>query len=213
MSYCTITPDRGDRPQFFEYCIQQLKELNGTYPMNAYLMNDKPTSNDFDLVPRVRKGVELAKRDGFKSVYCIESDDYYPKDYFNVLNIGNYDFVGFNSTTYYNLRNRTYATFTHPGRSSLFTTAFKIEALDKFVWPPDNKVFLDISLWRYAKEKKKKVKLYKENPCLGVKHSVGLCGGKGHRMKLRHHDPDLKFLRSRVNDAAFEFYTKMMLTL
>lgn len=212
MSFATITPHRGgERNEFFEFCIQQLTDLTGG--KNCYLMNERPTTNEPDLVPRIKKGIELAKRDGFKSVYIFEDDDAYCKNYFKILDIGDYDFIGCQSTTYYNLRNRTYATFTHPGRSSLFTTAFKIEALDKFVWPPDNKVFLDISLWKYAKEKKKKVKLYKENPCLGIKHGTGKCGGKGHRMKLRHHDPDLKFLRSRVSDTAFEFYTKLMMNL
>jgi hypothetical protein len=214
MTYCTLTCDRGDRPKFFEFCIKQLRALNGDWPpMNAYLMNEKPKTDGFDLVPRFKQGVDLAKRDGFKSVYCIESDDYYPKDYFQKLDIEVYDFIGCQDTTYYNLRNRTYATFKHPGRSSLFTTAFKIEALKGFNWPADNKVFLDVALWDYAKKTKKKVKLLKDNPCLGIKHGTGLCGGKGHRMMMKNKDPDLKFLRSRVSEEAFEFYRTLILTL
>ncbi|HEY3385381.1 MAG TPA: hypothetical protein VGK46_02660 [Saprospiraceae bacterium] len=212
MNFATITPHRGgERNEFFKFCMEQLVNISGG--LNSYLMNERPTSNEPDLIPRIKKGIDLAKRDGYKAVYIVEDDDYYPKDYFQTLDIGEYDFVGFSSTTYYNLRNRTYATFTHPGRSSLFTTAFKISAMDKFVWPPDNKVFLDISLWDYAKKAKKKVKLYEENPCLGIKHSVGLCGGKGHRMKMKNYDRDLKFLRSRVSDDAFEFYSKIMVML
>jgi hypothetical protein len=214
MNYCTLTCDRGDRPQFFEFCIKQLKSLNGDAPpTNAYLINDKPKTDEFDLIPRFKQGIELAKRDGFENVYCIESDDYYPADYFQKLPIGDCDFIGYSDTTYYNLRNRTYATFRHPGRSSLFTTAFKISALDGFDWPSDNKVFLDVALWKFAQKTKKKITLIKGNPCLGIKHGLGLVGGKGHKMKMQNKDNDLRFLRSRVSEEAFEFYKTLMLTL
>src|SRR5687768_3884927 len=132
MSYATITCDRGDRPQFFEFCIQQLKWMNGGHPMNAYLMNDKPKNNDVDLIPRMRQGIELAKRDGFTHVYCIESDDAYSIDYLH--RPLDFDFFGYSDTVYYSLRNKTYQKFTHPKRSSLFTTAFRISALQKFKW-------------------------------------------------------------------------------
>jgi hypothetical protein len=158
----------------------------------------------------MKQGVELAKRDGFKTVYVFENDDFYTQEYFQDFEE---DFFGYETTTYYNLRNRTYETFKHPGRSSLFTTAFKIEALQGFNWPADNKVFLDIALWDFTKKTKKKVKLLKENPCLGIKHGIGKCGGKGHRMTMRYKDNDLKFLRSRVSEDAFEFYTDLMKTI
>lgn len=213
MNYCTITPDRGDRPMFFEFCVSQLTKVNSKPPMNAYLVNDKPTTQDFDLVPRIRAGVEAARKDGFKYAYCFESDDYYPADYFQRMATEDYDFIGYQDTVYYHLKSKTYGTFKHPHRSSLFTTAFKISALDGYVWPPDNYVFLDVHLWKWANEKKKKIKLLKNNPCLGIKHGVGKTGGKGHRMTFANKDKNLSFLRSRVDDEAFEFYTKLMMTL
>lgn len=209
MSYCTITPSRGgERKPLFQYCIRQLAQLIGT---NNYIMNDPPKNGNVDLVPRIRYGVDLAKKDGMDYAFMVEDDDYYTADYFN--QDLDFDFFGYETTTYYNLRNRTYETFKHPGRSSLFATAFKISALEGFTWPADNVVFLDIALWDFAKKTKKKVKLLKDNPCLGIKHSIGKCGGKGHRMTMRNKDPDLKFLRSRVSEEAYEFYTTLMLTL
>ena len=209
MTRCTITPTRGgERKPLFEFCMKQLTEFTGG--KNNYVMNDPPTSNEPDLIPRIKKGIELARRDGFTTVRIVEDDDYYSKEYFQDFEE---DFFGYSDTTYYNLRNGTYATFKHPGRSSLFTTAFKIKALDGFNWPKDNSVFLDLALWTFAKKTKKKIKLLKENPCLGIKHGIGKCGGKGHRMTMRYKDNDLKFLRSRVSEEAFEFYKTLMLTL
>jgi hypothetical protein len=185
------------------------KEVNS--PMNAYIMNDPPKSSEPDLVPRIKQGIELAKKDGFTHCYIIEDDDFYNVGHLN--RALDFDFFGYTDSTYYNLRNRTYATFKHPGRSSLFTTAFKISALDGFDWPSDNKVFLDIALWNFARKTKKKIKLLKNNPCLGIKHNMGLVGGKGHRMNMRNKDNDLRFLKSRVSEESFEFYKTLMLTL
>lgn len=210
MDYCTITPSRGgDRPKFFQFCVRQLTKFTGG--QKNYIMNDRPISEAKDLIPRVKKGIELAKRDGFTHVFIVEDDDFYCKEYFEQAL--DFDFFGYEDTTYYNLRNRTYGVVKHPGRSSLFTTAFKIEALDGFVWPADTNVFLDIALWDFARKTKKKVKLLKNNPCLGIKHNIGVVGGKGHRMKLRNTDYDLRYLRSRVDEEAFEFYRTLMLTL
>lgn len=213
MTFCTLTPDRGDRPQFFEFCIKQLNKLNNSHPMNAYLMNDKPKNGEVDLVPRMRAGIEHAKKDGFKAVYVVESDDYYPANYFDQMGIGDYDFIGYQETIYYSLRNKTYGIWKHPNRSSLFCTAFKIAALENYVWPPNHYVFLDDHLWKWANQKKKKIKLLKSNPCLGIKHGIGKTGGKGHRMTFKNKDNDLSFLKSRVDEESFEFYTKLMLTL
>lgn len=212
MSYCTITPTRpGERKPLFEHCIWQLNRMNGGPPNNAYIMNDPPRSGEVDLVPRIKQGVELAKRDGFTHIFIAEDDDFYTIDY--LKRPLDFDFFGYSDTTYYHLRNRTYANFIHPRRSSLFTTAFKISALDRFVWPADNTVFLDVEIWKFAMRGRFKVKLLKGNPCLGLKHGVGLTGGKGHRMTFKNKDPELKFLKSRVDPESFQFYKDLMLKL
>lgn len=210
MNHCTITPDRGDRGELFKFCIKQLSKLNGGLPpMNAYLMNDKPISEQVDLVPRIRKGVDLAKRDGFEWIFIIESDDYYPADYFSQFgDLSGYDFVGFSDTTYYNLRNQTYETMQHPGRSSLFCTGFRIAALEMFNWPKDHTAFLDTRLWEYAQ--RHRVKLISGNKCVGIKHGIGKCGGKAHRNVLKMKDPDLQFLKENVDNEAFVFYADLM---
>lgn len=181
--------------------------------MNAYLMNDKPISEDVDLVPRIRKGVELAKRDGFEWCFIIENDDYYPADYFSLFgDLSELDFVGFSETTYYNLRNLTYETMKHPGRSSLFCTGFRISALDRFNWPKDNTTFLDIRLWEYAQ--RFSVKLIDKNPCIGIKHGIGKCGGKAHRILMKLKDDEYgSYLKHSVDPEAFVFYLKIMINM
>jgi hypothetical protein len=213
MTYATITPSRGgERKPLFEFCIQQLKKMNnGESPTNAYIMNDPPKNGEADLIPRIRQGIELAKRDGFTHVYITEDDDFYCADY--LQRPLDFDFFGYSNTLYYNLRNRTYQNFTHPKRSSLFTTAFRISALQKFKWPLDNTVFLDLAIWKFATQNRFKVNLLRNNPCTGIKHQIGKCGGNGHKKTFRNVDSDLCFLRSRVDESAFEFYKDLMLTL
>lgn len=207
MKTCIIMPDRGDRPELFAFAVQQINRMG--FGQAAYLMNDKPTTDEVDIVPRIRKGVEMAKRDGFKFVLILENDDMYPEEY--LLHLGdywNYDFVGFGDTTYYNLKNKTWQKFYHPSRSSLFCTGFRISALSDNFWSriKDTETFLDIKIWDEAHRTNANVLLMPDNPCVGVKHGLGKTGGKGHRMLLSNPDPEMKWLREHVDKSAFGFY-------
>lgn len=208
-NFCTITPNRGgERESLLEHCAWQLKRMGCR--MNSYIINHPAKSSECDLVPRVKHGIELAKRDGFEYAFIIESDDYYPANYFTMFPPG-YDFYGFASTVYYNLRNKTFSNIDrHPNRASLFCTGFRIPALDKFHWPPDDFVFLDIKLWEYAVRTSKKYHLIsRDNPCLGIKHGIGKVGGKGHKGEQRNRDNDFKYLKGYVDAESFDFYTKL----
>lgn len=207
MKYCAIVPDRGDRPQFFEFCVKQINRMG--MGNACYLMNEKPKSDEVDIVPRIRQGIEMAKHDGFEFIYCIESDDWYPADYITG-DVSNLDFIGFSSTLYYNLRNRTYEIMKHKGRSSLFCTGFRISALEGFNWPADNAKFLDIDLWQFANNFKKRIKLIEEPIALGIKHGIGKCGGKGHQLHMKNQDNNLHFLQTFVDEEAFIFYSNLI---
>lgn len=161
-----------------------------------------------DLVRRVKSGIELARRDGIDLVFIVEDDDKYPDDYFQRFQpyLKDFEFFGDEFTTYYNLRNKTYRTWHHPNRASLFTTAFKISALNLFDWPADNEKFLDIKLWQYARRRKKK---FVKTDAIGIKHNLGLVGGKGHIMRFNNVDTNLKFLREHTN-GSFDFYEQIM---
>lgn len=210
MKICSITPNRGgERENLLKFCCEQLRIMG---MQNSYIMNDPPKSDKCDLVWRIRNGIELAKKDGMEWVFIIESDDYYPSDYINKFlpYMGVADFIGDPYSYYYRIDNQTWQRFHHHGRASLFTTAFRVSALEKFNWPPDDKVFLDIDLWRYAKNAKLKMKFI-DSGALGIKgHGFGKSGGKGHRMKLKNEDVMLRFFKSKVDEQHLDFYYKLM---
>lgn len=208
MKFAAIVPDRGDRVQFFNHCVDQISRMT-LKPDKVFAITYPPHSEDMDLVERVRCGIEQVIDIGIDLTFIIESDDSYPSNYFEQFQpyFDKYDFFGDAYSTYYNLRNKTYNTWHHPGRSSLFTTGFKISALEGFNWPADNERFLDIRLWQFAKGKKVK---FVDTGAIGIKHAVGKVGGKGHFMKMRNVDVDYKYLQSKTN-GSFEFYKNLHL--
>lgn len=205
MPFCAITPTRGqERGNFLNFLAKQIIRMTVT-PDRWYIMDDPPKSDKPDLVYRIIQGIEMAQAEGYNEVFILEDDDFYAPDYFEHMVLGGADFVGCEKTTYYNLNNRTWQTMEHKGRSSLFHTGFKISALEGFRWPSPEKVFLDIPLWEFAKKKK-----FVESKAVGIKHSVGLCAGRGHQMMMKNSDNDFKWLKANVDKKAFEFYQTMI---
>lgn len=207
MKFCAIIPDRNDRPELLKHCYAMLNKQT-VKPEAVYLMNHDTGINGFDLVDRVKLGVDLAIQDGFEWCFIIENDDMYPANYFERFQpfMESADFMGQEYSFYYNLRNLTYNRFDHWHRASLFTTAFRISALNNFTWPPNNKPFLDIELWKYARHKRRR---FIETGAIGIKHGLGLCGGKGHKFDMRNKDPKLDWLRGKVDQESFEFYREL----
>jgi len=205
----TITPDRGDRPQFMAFCNSRIDLIKSwSNSVISIKIVDPPKSNAFDLISRFKKGIEIAKEWGIDKVVIVESDDFYPVAYLDHVNLDDYDFYGWSSTWYYNIRRRQYQRNYHEGHSSLFCTAFKISALKEFVWPPDDYVWLDIALWKYAAGRRMFLNP-DEPPCIGIKHNVGKVAGKAHKFELKHSDPELSWLKSKVDAQAFEFYSNL----
>lgn len=206
MKFATITPTRGDRPELLEFCKFQLSRME-IKPDHSFFIDFPPKDDKIDLVWRVFEGIQKAAEMGFEQVFIVEDDDFYLADYFN--NIPDADFIGEINTIYYNLKNRTYQNFNHPGRSSLFTTGFKISALKGFR-PNYNERFLDISIWKHAFNNKLTTK-FRETGAIGIKHNIGLCGGKGHVMRMKHTDESLEWLKSKVDSTSYEFYKYLKL--
>lgn len=207
----TVTPTRGDRKKFFEFCGIQIDKQT-LQPTNKYFIAFNPDGPEPDLTKRVRGGYELAKKDGMDWIIVWEDDDCMPSNYIETLSehFKDYDFVGYSDTLYYNIRNRTWMHQYHSGRSSLFCTAFRIGAMEDFIWPADHYLWLDLRIWDHARDKRKKVKLMTDNPCVGIKHNVGMVAGKAHRLKLENKDPGLQFLKSKVEDYQYQFYKSLM---
>lgn len=209
--FCAITPDRGDRPQFLRHCIQQMWSQT-LQPGDHLVVNYEPDSDKPDLVKRIRTGIEMAKDRGFSRVYIIENDDYYEDDYFEKMEAKRAKFIGSNNTTYYHLSG-SYTNMFHPGRSSLFTTGFDIDALDDFEWPHEHRLDLDILLWQHAMLKPDKCLLLDQAPAIGIKHGIGLCGGSGHKSTFRYSYSDnieRNWLRDSIRPFSFDFYQSLI---
>jgi hypothetical protein len=192
-----------------EFCKAQIERFT-IKPDKSYFIDYAPTDNRKDLVPRIQKGIELAKSDGFDEVFILENDDWYSPNYFEKMQLNGLDFIGANRSLYYHIGNRTYEYFHHPNHSSLYCTGFKISALNGFQWPEPQAVFLDLRLWRHAKRQNKKMLLKSDPIGVSIKHNIGLCGGSGHKRELARKDPGLEFLKSQVDGEAFEFYKSLI---
>lgn len=220
MNFCTITPTRGDRTELLANCKRQLARMN-TRPTASFFIDYPPRQPGHpDLTERIMEGVKRAQAAGFDWVFIVEDDDYYPADYFD-LDLGHLSskgakFIGEYSTIYYNLRNKTYMRWQHPRHSSLFTTGFRISALQDFGWPAGDHVFLDVTLWKYIVNLTKNLpgKHIRETGAVGIKHGIGLCGGKGHRQRNNNEDTvQMHWLREHTDAESFKFYHKLTQTL
>lgn len=205
--YAIITPTR-DRPKMLEFCKYQVSQFT-IKPEKHYIIDYVPVSDSVDISERVFAGVQKAKSDGIDLVFVVEDDDFLPFNYIERYgDVSQHDFFGSEKTIYYHLRNRTYQDFKHPLRSSLFTTGFRVSAVDNFIWPRNN-AFVDIELWRHAKPFRKKFIM--ETGAVGIKgHGFGKSGGKGHSMKFQKSDYNYNWLRKNVSCEAFEFYMSLI---
>lgn len=180
-----------------------------TLPPDEHIVVDyPPKSGDKDLLARLRYGIALAEQHGHEFAFVVEDDDFFPADYFLRMYDPAFDFVGDDHTMYYSLRDNGYNIEHHPGRASLFTTGFRISALDGFDWNKlaPNKVFIDIALWEYARKKRLKRK-YVDSGAVGIKHNVGLTAGIGHRQRYKMFDKTWGLLTSKIGSDV-EFYKR-----
>lgn len=204
--FATLTCSRGDRPQFLQFCRRQIERFT-IQPKHSIFVEEPPKDKEPDLTKRIRMGIVAARNLGIDIIYIIEDDDYYPPDYIEQHWIGSFAFLGRSKSLYYNIRNKTYAELPHPKRSSLYNTAFRISALQKFAWPEDNTIFLDLHLWKHAQQWPHL--LMNEVLGVGIKHGTGLTAGIGHKIVMPNKDADSSFLRSKVDSEAFKFYQSL----
>lgn len=206
-SFATITPDRGDRPRFMEFCRHQISRFT-VKPDKSYFIDYPPKSETKDLVERVQVGIEMAKADAIDKVFIIESDDYYPADYFERIDMRS-DIVGDDRTIYYHIGNNGFSHERHPFHASLFTTGFRLSSFDKFNYNSVKGVWLDVELWRHARRRKLNNRFF-DSGCVGIKHGIGLTGGIGHRERIyKKFDKDWKILASMVDADALDFYMEI----
>jgi hypothetical protein len=213
-----ITPDRGDRPEFLDHCRWQMERQTIKNLMH-FVIDDPGIDGVVDIVPRIRKGIQLAKDGGFEYCFIIENDDYYPDNYIEAMMVyfnhsSGTDLLGLDRTIYYSLQSKSWKILPHLGRSSLFCTAFKISGLSNYRWPNDQLLYFDMHLW--AHNCRKKLVSLAQVP-IGMKHGTGFCPGNYHngivngkKVRNMNTDGNLGWLKKRVRPESFEFYSKII---
>lgn len=210
-----ITPDRNDRPELLDHCRYQM----GLQTMKAehLIINFEPKPGVVDIVPRVKEGIRQAQ--SLSAEYCliIENDDYYPDNYIEIMAkyLDRFGIVGSNRTIYYSLQFNCLKIMNHPGRSSLFLTGFRIDALKLFSFPADTMLYFDIFLWENIKARKGFAS-FPYTP-IGMKHGLGFTPGNFHngivngkKMNGMMQDPQRKWLQAHTRKESFEFYQNFM---
>ena len=204
MKIATLTIDRGDRPKMIAQCKRMIERQTRKPDLEIYVI-EPSILKAVDIVPRFRSGWLHAKESGIDVIVVMESDDWYsPKyiqDIYEDLKNMNYDAYGRSTSLYYNICNQSYQIHRHPKRASLYTTVFKVSALNNFRWPKDDYKFLDIPLWKHFKTPLLTV----DYLAVGIKHNEGVRAGIGHKVSMRHKDTEFKYLESIIGDDVF-FY-------
>lgn len=226
MNIAVITPDRGDRPEFLA-CLRTMLENQILKPDHVELVNYPPKSTLPDITERYRIGYEKLSKMGFDVILFMENDDYYSPKYIQEMILewqlaGFPDLFGTTFTTYYHIGLRKYFTFYHSERASMMNTLIRTNL--KINWPADHEIFTDMFLWTRhdCLNGTKGLWTPPDNLSIGIKHGVGMCGGRQHSTGLHRYtiqgglgnersggrdDVELKWLSERVKDSSiFEFY-------
>jgi len=215
-----IIPDRGDRPDFMHQCLR-LMERQTHQPTWVLPIDFKPDDNQVDITRRYRLGYQNASKHFDADVIAfIENDDYYHPKYLEFMvdhwvQHGKPDMLGMNRTLYYHIGQLRWFLSMHPVRSCNMNTLIKPRL--PITWPVDNDPYCDVYLWQFGNQQLRKL-LIQEPPllCLGIKHGVGLCGGKHHinRMEMyTNYDRNMHMLKTIVDKTSMPFYEGLYLRL
>lgn len=204
-----IIPDRRDRPEFLKNCIRMM-EAQTLKPFLITLVNDEPLNSKCDITYRYRIGYDRLRNKGLDVIALIENDDWYHPEYLKEMvntwvEKGKPDLLGTNYTIYYHLKLRAWFKMNHNHRASAMNTLIRPDL--NFNWCVDEDPYTDLHLWRQLKgivfEPKNVISM-------GMKHGIGLCGGRSHVDRLHKYinqDQDFNFLKSILDTSSFNFYS------
>jgi hypothetical protein len=209
MKIAIITPTRGDREEFLTQ-REYLMSRQTVTPNASYIVDYKPHNNNKDLTQRYKKGILEAIEDNNDVIFLIEDDDWYREDYIEkTLKLwqhnGSPDVFGYSETWYYDIRNSRAHHMNHPNRASAFMTLVTPKAFDNFRWPPDDVIFLDLEIWKQCKGKSVPLK---DILAIGIKHGIGVTGGKGHSLQMRYNMNGANdWFKEKIDEKSYEFYS------
>lgn len=133
----------------------------------------------------IKAGIDIIKclpKEKVEAIFIIEDDDYYKPIYLEqmMLRMKNYTIIGETNTIYYHAPGKCYEISHNRQHSSLFQTAFTVEAIptmEKLY----NEKYIDIRLF---KESKNVLLFSANNLAIGIKGQAGRGGiGNGHKVR------------------------------
>lgn len=213
-----IIPDRCDRPLFRKHCEYLLKQQTIYSSLRIIWMDQDPLDEAVDITKRYRIGYQsLSKHYGVDVIAFMENDDWYAPNYLETMvrawiQQGRPDLFGTTYTIYYHLKLKKYFTFHNSQKSHMMNTLIKPGLT--FNWPPDHDPYTDQWLWMGPSNIQKKLVIKPaEIISIGMKHGVGLCGGRNHVNQLnRFTEEDNGFLKNTVDPKSFDFYNSLTFT-
>lgn len=209
MKIAVVIPTRGDRPMFVDHALRLVTQQ--TRPADfIVLVNDPPETGEKDITLRYRIGLERAWEAGADVAFLMEDDDWYSPFYIGAMILEwekrhRPPLFGIGYSIYYHIIREKIMRLEHIGRASAYNTMVT-RGLD-INFPADSDPFFDLHLWKYHRGGQT---WSPERPLsLGIKHGIGLCGGKGHQMMSRYVDPEYGFLQSTVDETSYFFYAEI----
>lgn len=178
-------------------------------PVRIELICEPPISDRCDITWRYRTGYDKLRNRGLDVIAFIENDDWYSPEYLETMykewiKRDKPDIFGTNYTIYYHLKLGKYFTMYHQDRASAMNTFIKPDM--DIAWPVDHEAFTDMHLWENIHGvtfKPEKI------IAMGMKHGIGLCGGRSHVDKLhRYTNGEENFLQRTLDPDSYNFYSK-----
>lgn len=229
MKIAALIPDRGDRPRFLDKCLEQLRRQTREVD-EIHIVSFPAKSDKADITERYRNGYQrISSRADIDLIFFIENDDYYAPDYIERMIAaweiaGKPDLFGVGYTYYYHIKEKAFFQMIHPDRASAMNTCIRPRL--KINWPADHEVYTDLHLWSQDKCLDSAVyskKTFSPEPLIsiGIKHGVGLCGGRHHKDRLTRYrmpggwgnekasgvdDSKMEWLAANTDKEMFEFY-------
>jgi len=212
MRVAVVTPHHDTRRAVFLDRLRYYMERQTMQPDMWIIVDDEFSTGVTDLTKRVRIGCERAKQQGADVVLIMEDDDWYHSDYIKTMvgwwvSHGRPQIFGIGYTLYFHLAGRVWHS-DHKGRASLMSTLVSVDALERFTWPADEYVWLDIELWKQLKGRTVEPQRFYS---VGIKHGIGLCGGVGHNKGFSKYKPDPAWsnLKRHLPASDIEFYKSL----
>jgi glycosyltransferase involved in cell wall biosynthesis len=211
MKIAVLIPDRGDRPKLLQNCIRMM-DAQTLRPEKILIVNDAPKSDRCDITYRYRKGyTELSNTGEYDLIAFIENDDYYAPNYLETM-VRHWEFnnkpdmIGTAYTVYYHIGLLKWFVMYHSIRSSAMNTLIR-PSLD-IKWCVDTEPYTDLHLWMNQPQITKKI-ITPEIISIGIKHGVGMSGGRMHVDKLHRYnmpDPSMKWFSIYADEQSVQFY-------